>query len=215
MCQLGVMLCADWGGYVVSVQEISEAVRSFYSRKDPGHDCLHAMRVRDNGLYIVEREGGNREIVELAALLHDIGRESALEKNHAASSANLAVTILKKYGYPPEVIEAVQHCILVHSLEMGEPETLEAKILFDADKLDFCGPIGLARLFITCGAEKRAIYPGADQDKASAKEIFAAKIEHIPSKLYTATARLMLEDHHQFALEFWDRMHKQITRGKI
>jgi uncharacterized protein len=194
----------------LSSDKIMEAVRSFYSRKDSGHDCSHAMRVRETALYIAAREGGNPEIVEVAALLHDIGRETAMEKSHAGSSANLAVSILQKNGYAQDVIEGVKHCILVHSLEMGEPETLEAKILFDADKLDFCGPIGMARLFIMCGAERRAIYPAPGQDKASAKEVFQDKVRHFPDKLYTPTARQLLGDNHEFVLEFWARLEKQV-----
>ncbi len=195
----------------MSLDSILSAVRGFYSRKDPGHDFSHAVRVRDTAMYIAAREGGNLEVIELAALLHDIGRESPLEKTHASSSASLAVTILEKYGYPEGVVSAVRHCIAVHSLEMGEPESIEARIVFDADKLDFTGAIGLARLFVVCGAETRPIYSGQNQSGTSGEEIFMHKIRHFPAKLYTRTARELLADNDKFALEFWQRLRRQVN----
>ncbi len=199
----------------MSIENIQAAVRGFYSRKDPGHDFSHALRVRDTALYIAAREGGNREIIELAALMHDIGRESPLEKTHASSSASLAVTILEKYGYSETVISAVRHCIAVHSLETGEPESIEAKIVFDADKLDFTGAIGLARLFMVCGAETRPVYSGQGQAGMSAEEIFTNKIRHFPAKLYTRTARELLADNDKFALEFWRRLRRQVNLSDL
>ena len=195
----------------MSVEAIQEAVRSFYSRKDPGHDCSHAERVRNNAVFIAVKEGGDRTIVELASLLHDIGKETTLEKSHAGSSASLAVTIMQKVGYANNVIEAVRHCILTHSLEIGEPQTKEAKILFDADKLDFCGAIGLARLFSICGAQGTLIYPIPGVTQTSAEDIFKQKIQYFPDKLYTLTAREMLGDNHKFALEFWERLKHQVN----
>lgn len=194
----------------MSADIIQEVVRSFYARKDPGHDCSHALRVRNTALYIAEREGGNPAVVELAALLHDIGRETTLEKSHAGSSASLAVSILQKYGYGPPIIEAVKHCIAVHSLEMGMPETIEAKIVFDADKLDFCGAMGLARLFIVCGSQGKPIYSIPERKETSAEEIFMNKLRFFPEKLYTQTAKELLADGHLFALEFWNRLKHQI-----
>ncbi|MDA8442717.1 MAG: HD domain-containing protein [Peptococcaceae bacterium] len=195
----------------MSIELIQEAVRSFYARKDPSHDLSHAMRVRNNALYLAKQEGADAQTVELAALLHDIGREGTLAKSHAGSSANLAASILGKFSYPESIVAAVKHCVEVHSLELGEPETLEAKIVFDADKLDFCGAIGLARLFSSCGTQGVPIYDLPGVAGPSAEDIFHHKLAQFPAKLYTPTARQMLADHHEFALEFWRRMRQQIT----
>ncbi|HWJ02238.1 MAG TPA: HD domain-containing protein [Verrucomicrobiae bacterium] len=194
----------------MSIEVIQEAVRSFYARKDPGHDCSHAMRVRNTAIYLADKEGGDRTVVELAALLHDIGKETTLEKSHAGSSASLAVTILQKYNYPGDIVEKVKHCVLAHTLEI-EPQTLEAKIVFDADKLDFCGAMGLARLFSISGSEGKLIYSLPGVNDSSAEEVFETKLRFFPERLYTATAKEILADHHQFALEFWRRLRQQIN----
>jgi len=179
--------------------EVVRAVQGLYARKDRAHDLEHALRVRDWGLRLAEAEGGDRVVIELAAVLHDIGRESAIEKTHAASSAGLAATILQKCGYAPSVIAEVRAAILSHSREDGhEPCSLEAKILYDADKLDFVGPVGIARLFILAGTMGWPL-----RGENSAEQFYRQRICHYRENLFTATARRFFDPLFHYMEDYW------------
>lgn len=120
------------------------------------HDWDHVMRVFNLAINIGKKEDVNIEILELATILHDIARpEESKTKGkicHAKLGAKMAKDILKKYNYSEEIINAVEHCILAHrNKEKVEAKTKEAKVLFDADKIDSLGAIGLGRAFIFAG----------------------------------------------------------------
>ncbi|PIU68183.1 hypothetical protein COS81_04905 [candidate division WWE3 bacterium CG06_land_8_20_14_3_00_42_16] len=97
------------------------------------------------------------DILKTSALLHDIARakedkDDSGNIDHAILGAEMAENILKDFGYSNDKIEAVKHCIITHRFRSGnEPKIKEAKILFDADKLDVIGSIGIARSFMIAG----------------------------------------------------------------
>lgn len=182
---------------------VIQAVQGIYARKDPAHDLGHALRVREWGKKIAEVEGADTLIIELAAILHDIGRSGTLAKTHAESSSALASGILQKCGYSNSVIERVQGAILSHSREGYEPESIEAKIIYDADKLDFVGPTGMARLFVWAGKEDMAFF-----GPNSCEEFFRERICHYSEYLYTQTARELFEPLFRFSENFWSEFEK-------
>lgn len=185
------------------LRTVIQAVQGIYGRKDPAHDLEHALRVREWGKKIAAQEGADSLIVELAAILHDIGRSGTVAKTHAESSSALASGILKKCGYSDSVVERVKEAILSHSREGYEPETLEAKILYDADKLDFVGPMGIARLFAWAGKEGKAFF-GLNSCEEFHRERMCHYIEH----LHTQTARELFEPLSQFSEYFWSELEK-------
>lgn len=182
---------------------VIQAVQGIYARKDPAHDLEHALRVREWGKKIAEQEEADSLIVELAAILHDIGRSGTVAKTHAESSAALASGILKKCGYTESVIERVKEAILSHSREGYEPETLEAKIIYDADKLDFVGPMGIARLFTWAGSEGKALF-GLN----SCEEFYRVTVCHYIEYLNTQTSRELFMPLFQFSELFWSELEK-------
>jgi len=185
--------------------EVVRAVQGLYARKDRAHDLDHALRVRAWGLKLAAEEGGNDVIIELAAVLHDIGRESAIEKTHAASSAGLAATILQKCGYAPDVIAAIKAAIVCHSREAGqEPGSLEAQILYDADKLDFVGPVGIARLFILAGTRGWPLW-----GENSAEQFYRERICHYREHLFTAAARRYFDPLFAYMEDYWAALKDQ------
>lgn len=190
------------------IQLVLEAVRSFYARKDPAHNIEHALRVMAWGKKIALEEGANIEtltIVELAALLHDIGRSGTVEKTHAESSAGLAVNILAKCGYEENIINKVKEAIIAHSRESGhEPVSMEAKIIYDADKLDFVGPVGLARLFALAGSNSWNFI-----GENSCEMYYQERICHYREHLFTDTARRLFEPLFEYMEKFWNELHKQ------
>ena len=186
-------------------QQVIRAVQGIYARKDPAHDLEHALRVRAWGKKLAAEEGAESIVVELAALLHDIGRSGAVEKTHAESSAGLAVNILQKCGTPQTVITKVRDAIIAHSREAGhEPETLESKVLYDADKLDFVGPLGLARLFVLAGVQGWAIV-----GPNSCEGFYLERISHYGEHLYTPAARRYFEPLFAYMEEFWNQLRVQ------
>jgi len=137
---------------------IAEAQR-YYKGADAVHDFDHVLRVLSLARRIGQAEGADPEIVHAAALLHDIGREraEATGRDHAEFAAERARDILA--GAPPEKVEAVAHAVATHRFRTGpEPTTLEAQVLFDADKLDAIGAVGVARAFAYGGAHGQQLW---------------------------------------------------------
>src|SRR4051794_1608633 len=124
-----------------------EQARQYYTGADPVHAIDHILRVLAVAERIALAEGADVEIVRVAALLHDAAGAAPGERaGHHEAAADFARDVLKAEGWPEGRIEAVGHCIRAHRFRGTEaPSTLEAKILFDADKLDVLGAIGAAR----------------------------------------------------------------------
>ncbi|MCK4725775.1 MAG: HD domain-containing protein, partial [Anaerolineales bacterium] len=129
-----------------------ENARSWYPEIDPVHGFDYILRVYRMAERLARTEEADLEIVRAAALLHDAqgsqteGGEEGRHDHHHASS-EFARQILENEGWTPDKIAAVQHCIRAHRFRDNTevPQTLEAKILFDADKLDVIGAVGVAR----------------------------------------------------------------------
>ncbi len=171
-----------------------EAVRPLYTGRDPVHDFEHVLRVMHLAERIARMEGADRAVVRAAALLHDVCRE---ENDHAAASAAFARRWLAERGAPPGFIEAVAHAIEAHRFrEPRAAHTLEARVLFDADKLDALGIIGLARLFAYSGVHRHPLWMpvgegGRDTDSAARE--FYRKIRFLPGRMQTETGRRWAE----------------------
>lgn len=164
------------------------------------HDSDHVKRVVRLALMIAEKEGGDIEVVKTAAELHDVARN---EENHAIKGSEIAREILRGKGYDVEFIEKVCHCIAAHSFSSGvEPETLEAKILSDADKLDAIGAIGVARAFMFAGEKGR--------DIESTLRHFEEKLLRLKDVMHTETGRKIAEERHRFLREFYERIKVEL-----
>jgi uncharacterized protein len=129
---------------------------------DPAHDFEHVMRVYSNAKKISKQEKANQKLVLSAALLHDIvsyPKSSKRSKFSSIDSAKKSKSILKKYDFTTEEIIIVFDAIVDHSFSQNKiPQTLEGKILQDADRLDALGSIGIARVFATSGSLNRPFY---------------------------------------------------------
>mgnify|MGYP003979597587 CR=1 FL=1 len=129
---------------------------------DPAHDFDHVMRVYTNAKKIVKKEKADEKLVLSAALLHDIvsyPKSSKRSKFSSIDSAKKSKIILKKYGFTNDEIIVISDAIAEHSFSQNKiPQTLEGKILQDADRLDALGAIGIARVFATSGSLNRPFY---------------------------------------------------------
>jgi uncharacterized protein len=129
---------------------------------DTAHDFDHVMRVYKNAQKITKKEKANKKLVLSAVLLHDIvsyPKSSKRSKSSSIESAKKSKLILKKYNFTTEEINIISDSIADHSFSQNKtPQTLEGKILQDADRLDALGAIGIARVFATSGSLNRSFY---------------------------------------------------------
>lgn len=131
--------------------------------KDAAHDPQHVYRVLYAALDIAKREDGvDYDILIAACLLHDIGREREYENPmlcHAKEGGDMAFEYLTSIGWPPDRAEHVRACVASHRYRsVNPPDGMEAKILFDSDKLDATGMIGIARTLFYQGHENIPVY---------------------------------------------------------
>jgi uncharacterized protein len=201
-----------------------DQARSWYPELDPVHGFDHVLRVYRMAEKLAQAEGADLEIVRAAALLHDaegsatqggeIGRS-----NHHHASAEFARQVLEAEGWSPERIAAVQHCIRAHRFRdhSEPPQTLEARVLFDADKLDVIGAIGVARTIaydvvvgqpIYAPPSPRFLESGQKEpgEAHSSYHEYLFKLSKIKDLLHTATARALAEQRHRFMEEYFNRL---------
>ncbi|MFT4181025.1 MAG: HD domain-containing protein [Rhizobium sp.] len=178
---------------------------------DGSHDIAHILRVFRNAMSIQSEEGGNARILGAAVLLHDC---VAVEKNspHRAQASRLAAEkasgLLRDMGWANEDIAAVAHAITAHSFSANiAPETLEAKILQDADRLDAIGMVGAARCFYIAGRLGSGLYDPFDPlatERPLDDKRFA--IDHFETKLFKLADGFQTEAGRRFASARHERL---------
>lgn len=178
------------------------------SGDDGSHDLAHIHRVFRNAMRIHAAEGGNGRVLAAAVLLHDcvaVEKSSPLRPQASRLAAEKASAILAGLGWDASEIAAIAHAIATHSFSAAlAPETIEAKILQDADRLDAIGVVGAARCFYTAGRMGSALYDPADplaehralDDRAFAIDHFAAKLFKLSDNFQTEAGRLMARERH-------------------
>jgi uncharacterized protein len=207
-----------------------EEARRFYLPSDGVHGFDHVERVYHMAEKIGKAEGADLEIIHAAALLHDVEGSTPGKKeraSHHEQSADFAATVLRKEGWSEERIKAVQHCIRAHRFrDTGEaPQSLEAKCLFDADKLDVLGAIGVARTiayavmagtphyeepseqFIQTGKE----VPG---ELHSAYHEYLFKLIKVKDRLFTKTAKKIADQRHRFLVQYFEQLKAEMHGEK-
>ena len=173
---------------------------------DTAHDLAHLDRVWANACAIAGGEAGvNRTVLLAAVYLHDLVN---LPKDHpqrargSVLAAEAAVPILRDLGLGGDC-DAVCHAIAAHSFSAGiVPETIEARVLRDADRLDALGAVGIARCFAVSGALGRALYDPGDpwagargwDDGRYAMDHWPVKLLRLPEGMLTATGRRLAQE---------------------
>ena len=133
---------------------------------DPAHDISHVKRVVQNTIRLTESENGNAEVAVAAAWLHDcvsVAKDSPLRSQASKLAAQEAVKFLESVDYPADLLPQIYHAIEAHSFSANiETQTLEARIVQDADRLEAVGAIGITRCFLTGGSMGTPLYDPAD-----------------------------------------------------
>jgi uncharacterized protein len=187
------------------------------SGDDGSHDAAHILRVFKNAMRIYAQEGGDLDVLACAVLLHDcvsVEKNSPHRKEASRLAAQKAETILTEAGWPGTKIEGVSHAILTHSFSANiAPETIEAKILQDADRLDAIGMVGAARCFYIGGRMGSSLYDAADptaQNRPLDDKRFA--IDHFETKLFSLADGFKTEAGQALARERHRRLQDFLTQ---
>jgi uncharacterized protein len=204
-------------------QELANALLPQAVQHDDGaHDAAHLHRVWKNAFAIQQVEGGDAEILAAAVLLHDcVAVEKDAPQRALASwlAAEKASRILAKHDWPAQRISAVTHAIESHSYSGGiKPESLEAKILQDADRLDSIGFVGVARCFYTAGRMGSAMYEASDatgetrplDDKRFALDHFYTKLLKLAGTFQTGEGARMAQERDTRVRQFLENFRAEI-----
>ncbi len=205
-------------------QQLADFVKKHLETAPKCHDWDHTLRVLTNARKIQLQEGGNLEIIEVAAIFHDFCRPEEMKMHgsvcHAELGSKAAYQILPKFGYTDEdFIQHVADAVLTHRYRTSnKPKTIEAKIIFDADKLDSIGAIGVGRAFHFAGrfgarvhnSKADALNGDSYGIDDSAYREYLIKLQNIHEKLYTKTGREMSDERHQFMVNFFDRLNNEV-----
>jgi uncharacterized protein len=202
---------------------VEQARRHYPPSKGSAHGFDHVVRVLALAERIARAEGADLEIVRAASLLHDVTAEGVDRTNHHASGAEKAQEILRELGHPADKVDAVVHCIRMHRFRSSDkadvPLSLEAQCLFDADKLDAIGAVGVARAFVY-GAElgqpmwgkvSAEFKAGADTGEVhTAHHEFYYKLRRISDRLFTRTGQRIATERHRYMVDFFARMAQEV-----
>lgn len=207
-----------------TVQKTADYVKHKLEGEGSGHDWWHIYRVWQMSKLLQQIEGGNRLVVELAALIHDLIDRKFIGGDIDKGIANTE-TLLMKMGVDSSVIEqvviAASDVTFSKSIGKEKPRTKEGEIVQDADRLDAIGAVGIARCFSYGGSKNRLIYdpnnkPKAWSDPEAYKRSNTPSINHFYEKLLllkdlinTQTAQKIAEERHQVMVKFLDQFYAE------
>jgi len=201
-----------------AVRKAEAAARSFFKNARGSHDWEHTRRVCNLCERIGPAENADMTVLRIAALLHDIGRADQDRVNgrvcHARKGAELAGPVLRNLPLSADQKANVRHCVRAHRFRGDQrPETLEARVLFDADKMDAIGAVGVARAYLFAGEIGARLHnPDVDVERTEPYSIddtgyreFKVKLIGIKDRMLTPAGRRMAEERHAFMTAFFDR----------
>ncbi len=207
------------------IQKTMHHVRAKLEKECTGHDWWHAHRVWQIANHIAEKEGGDRTIIQLAALLHDISDWKFNQEKSESAGSLITHDWVIRLGLSSDVAEKVSDIIQNMSFKGARvkriPLTLEGQIVQDADRLDAIGAIGIARAFAYGGFKGSEVYnpaikPCLHESCEAYKNNCSSTINHFYEKLLllkdqmnTPTARQLAEEKHAFMIKYLDQFFKE------
>lgn len=205
------------------VESVREKIKDDFAGEGTGHDWWHIHRVVRNALLIQENEGGDKELIELAALVHDVGDHKFHDEVNAQE--NLITGMLKDLGAEKSKIDEVIHIVKQVSFKGGKEnlsvDSLEAKVVQDADRLDALGAIGIARAFAYGGHKNRMIYHPQESpkdfrdfeeyknDKGHTINHFYEKLLKLKEMMQTPTGKRLAEERHLFMESYLKQFYEE------
>jgi uncharacterized protein len=216
----------DGNGSKIDSEMLLENVQRIAKQSFDGargsHDWEHTLRVFRLCRRIGSKEGADMDVLLVAAYLHDIGRGFQDASNgavcHAQKGVEIAIPIVSALPLTEKQKENIVHCVRSHRFRGNyAPQTIEAKILFDADKLDAIGAVGVARAFLFAGevgarlhspkmnVEEAAPY---SKDDTGYRE-YRVKLSKVRDRILTKTGRELADERHDVMEQFFKRFIKE------
>ena len=202
------------------IEQCENLVKEVYMHFDASHDFQHIERVRKNAFDIADTEPtANREIIEIAVLLHDVS-----DPKYSTAEKLEEERIIKQLNLSEERVAQVKAVIKAISFNGGhevEAETIEAKIVRDADRLDAIGAIGIARTFAYGGAKGRLLYDATEtpRENMSVEEYrtkktasvthFYEKLLKLSEGMQTTRGKELAVERHAFMELFLENLRKE------
>jgi len=188
------------------IKDIADKVKKILQKspnQSVAHRWEHAERVCKEAINIAKEESqADLEVLKIAALLHDIDHPYNKKKEHVQRSVKKAERILMNISYPKNKLKRVLEVISTHSSEdVNPPETIEGKILLDADKLDGVGATGIARVLTFCGQ------CGMTPDQAM--QWYIQKIEKATPLLQTEKGKELISERLEYVTSFIEQFEKE------
>ena len=209
--------------------ELFQAMEAYMLRcmDDSAHDREHVYRVLYSALQIAaQEEAVDYDVLVAACLLHDIGRVDQIADPsvcHAQVGSEKAYRFLLELGLGEDFAGKVRHCIATHRFRKNlPPQTLEAKILFDADKLDVTGAIGIARTLVYRGTVREPLYrrhpdgsvsDGSEDREHSFFREYRFKLERLYDRFYTKTGAELARQRQAIARDFYESLYREVSQG--
>lgn len=205
------------------LSQIYRAARQKFADAPGSHDWEHTLRVLRLCRRIGPVEGADMTVLEAAALLHDIGRPLQDASNgsvcHAVQGAAMAGRIIAALPLTAARKENIIHSVRSHRFrDRHSPESIEAKVLFDADKLDAIGAVGVARAYLFAGELGACLHnPHLQPEQAepysrndTGHREFSVKLSRIKERMLTAEGHRLARDRHAFMVAFFNRFLEEL-----
>lgn len=206
------------------IEATEKMIREKFTGESTGHDWFHIDRVRRTALLLATEEGADSQIVELAALLHDI-EDWKFNGGDVDSGPQKAAAWLRSLNAREDVVERVSAIVAEVTFKGAGVETptstVEASVVQDADRLDALGAIGIGRAFAYGGANGRLLWdPDENPDwhesfeeykKNSGSTVahFHEKLLHLKDRMQTESGKKMAEERHRFMEAFLDQFTRE------
>ena len=202
-------------------------IHTLYLAGDAAHDFDHVRRVTRLAVRIAQAEGADVDVVRAAALLHDVPLPAGTRQAHHLAAAEFARSyLMERWGKDPETLarlDNVVHAIEAHRFrdQSIRPQTLEAECLYDADKLDSIGAIGVGRAFAFAGSHDSRLWteswrdvPAEDAKPTGADYTpvheYVYKLRRLLATLHTETAKELAERRHVFMEAFFKELDDEM-----
>ncbi|TXI84071.1 MAG: HD domain-containing protein [Crocinitomicaceae bacterium] len=206
------------------VEIVKEKVQELFAHDTTGHDWFHIERVLKVAEYLQSKEGGNLELIQLAALLHDIS-DHKMNGGVLNAGGQVAFEMLVELGYDETKATMVKEIVDGVSYKGAHVQdvmtTVEGKIVQDADRLDAIGAIGIARAFAFGGSKNRPMYiPDYEPKMHTSFEEYASSKSHtvnhfyeklllLEARLHTETAKQIGKERHTFMEQFLEQFYNE------
>jgi len=226
-------LAADGGHFPMSpddgvvLDRIRRTAQGFFENARGSHDWEHTLRVHRLCGHIGPKEGADMLVLGAAAYLHDIGRSAQDAVNgslcHAIRGAAMAQTLLAALPLTEACRQNIVHCVRAHRFRDDHaPATIEARVLFDADKLDAIGAVGVARAYLFAGELGACLHnPNLAPEQArsysrddTGYREFVVKLSKIKERILTTEGRRIAEERHRYMTGFFERFLEEYAGEK-